>query len=91
MGFSSFYYLKYLTFDYLKIEGDFIRDFASDATDQLVVEAIVKIAQGMGKKTIAEFVADAETMDLLRKRGVDYAQGYHIGVPEPVADMFGRW
>jgi EAL domain-containing protein (putative c-di-GMP-specific phosphodiesterase class I) len=88
MGFSSLHYLKHLTFDYLKIDGDFIRNVGLNATDQLVVEAIIRIAHGMGKRTIAEFVESTETIDLLRTMGVDYAQGYHIGLPKPVADVF---
>ena len=51
-GFGSFYYLKHLPFDYFKIDGDFIRGFGANPTDQLVVEAIVGIARGMGKKTV---------------------------------------
>jgi EAL domain-containing protein (putative c-di-GMP-specific phosphodiesterase class I) len=89
-GFGSFYYLKHLPFDYLKIDGDFIRGFTANTTDQLVVEAIVGIAQGMGRKTIAEFVADMEMTDRLRQSGVDYAQGYHIGAPQPVSDMLAK-
>jgi EAL domain-containing protein (putative c-di-GMP-specific phosphodiesterase class I) len=87
-GFGSFYYLKQLAFDYLKIDGDFIRGVGANPTDQLVVEAVVGIAQGMGKKTVAEFVGDPEMTDRLRQSGVDYAQGYHIGVPKPVSDVF---
>ncbi len=60
-GFSSFYYLKHLPLDYLKIDGDFIRGLTSSHTDQLVVSSMVDIARGMGMKTIAEFVEDAET------------------------------
>ncbi len=89
-GFGSFYYLKHLPFDYLKIDGDFIRGFIANTTDQFVVKAIVGIAQGMGKKTVAEFVADMEMTDRLRQSGVDYAQGYHIGVPRPVSDMLAK-
>jgi diguanylate cyclase (GGDEF)-like protein len=85
-GFGSFYYLKTLPFDYFKIDGDFIRDFVTSPMDQLVVGAIVGIAQGMGKKTIAEFVGDDDTARLLRKSGVDFAQGYHIGRPRAVSD-----
>lgn len=55
--------------------------------DQLVVKAIVSIGRGMGKKTVAEFVADEETSRLLRGIGVDYAQGYHIGVPRPISEV----
>ena len=52
-----------------------------------MVRAIVGIAQGMGKKTIAEFVADDETARLLGEIGVDFAQGYHVGLPRPVRDV----
>ena len=83
-GFSSFHYLKYLPLDYLKIDGEFIRGLASSPTDRLVVKAMVDIARGMGMKTIAEFVEDAETVSLLRELGVDYSQGYHHGRPVPV-------
>jgi diguanylate cyclase (GGDEF)-like protein/PAS domain S-box-containing protein len=86
-GFGSFYYLKNFPFDYLKIDGDFIRSLATSPMDKLVVEAMVSIARGMGKKTVAEFVADEATVDLLRKIGVDYAQGYHIGMPKPVSEV----
>jgi EAL domain-containing protein (putative c-di-GMP-specific phosphodiesterase class I) len=86
-GFGSFYYLKNLPFDYFKIDGDFIRGVAASPMDQLVVGAIVGIARGMGKKTIAEFVTDDETVRLLERAGVDYAQGYHVGRPRPLRDL----
>ena len=86
-GFGSFYYLKNLPFDYFKIDGDLIRGLATSPMDQLVVAAIVGIARGMGKKTIAEFVTDDETVRLLEKAGVDYAQGYHVGRPQPLRDL----
>jgi len=89
-GFGSFFYLKHLPFDYFKIDGDFIRGFGANTTDQLVVEAIVGIAKGMGKKTVAEFVSDQEMMDRLRASGVDYAQGFHVGMPQPVGDVFAH-
>ena len=89
-GFGSFYYLKTFPFDYLKIDGDFIRSLPTSPMDRLVVEAIVSIARGMGRKTVAEFVGDEETACLLRNIGVDYAQGYHIGKPRPVSDVLRR-
>ena len=85
-GFSSFYYLKYLPLDYLKIDGDFIRSLTSSVTDQLVVKSMVDIARGMGMKTIAEFVEAPETVAMLREKGVDYSQGYFHGAPRPVTD-----
>jgi len=89
-GFGSFFYLKALPFDYLKIDGEFIRGIAASAMDRLVVEAIVGIARGTGKKTIAEFVGDEDTARLLEKSGVDYAQGYHIGKPRPLEQLLTR-
>jgi diguanylate cyclase (GGDEF)-like protein len=82
-GFASFYYLKRLPLTHLKIDGDFVRGISSSSVDQLVVQAIVQIAEGMGLETIAEYVEDAETLELLRDLGVDYCQGFEIGRPEP--------
>jgi diguanylate cyclase (GGDEF)-like protein/PAS domain S-box-containing protein len=89
-GFGSFFYLKHLPFDYFKIDGDFIRGFGANTTDRLVVEAIVGIAKGMGKKTVAEFVTDQEMTDRLRESGIDYAQGFHIGPPRPILEGFAQ-
>jgi len=87
-GFGSFYYLKHLPFDYFKIDGDLIRGFRDNTADQLIVEAIVGIAKGMGKNTVAEFVTDRDMMDRLRRRGIDYAQGFGVGVPQPAVETF---
>ena len=86
-GFASFYYLKRLPFDFLKIDGDFVRGLPGHAVDQLVISAIVTIARGMGKQTIAEFVTGKETGDLLMASGVDHVQGFHIGRPAPVEEV----
>ena len=83
-GFASFYYLKHLDFDYLKIDGEFIRTLNVNRTDELVVKSVVDIARGLGARTIAEFVGDDETVELLRQLGVDYGQGYHLGRPAPL-------
>ncbi len=84
-GFGSFYYLKHIPFDYVKIDGEFIRNLPSSSTDQLILDSIVQMSKGLGKYTIAEFVGDSETVKLLKEHGVDYAQGYHIGKPRPVS------
>ncbi|HTU14782.1 MAG TPA: EAL domain-containing protein [Solirubrobacterales bacterium] len=86
-GFASFYYLKHIACDYVKIDGEFIRQIALDPTDRLLVRALVEISNGMGKLTIAEQVEDAETLELLREYGVDFAQGYHVGRPKPVEEV----
>ena len=83
-GFGSFQYLTRLPFDYLKIDGSFIRSLPRSPKDQLVVQALVGLAQGMGVRTIAEYVTDRATLELLRRYGVDYAQGFELGRPHPL-------
>jgi diguanylate cyclase (GGDEF)-like protein len=82
-GFSSFLYLKYLSVDYVKIEGSFIRQIAVDRRDRIMVEHIASIANQFGIKTIAEMVEDEETNQLLQTYGINYAQGYYYGYPQP--------
>jgi EAL domain-containing protein (putative c-di-GMP-specific phosphodiesterase class I) len=84
-AFASFYYLKHLPFDYLKIDGEFVRGCADNRTDQLVIQAVVDIARGLGKRTVAEMVGDEHTLELLASMGVDHAQGYYVGRPAPLA------
>jgi diguanylate cyclase (GGDEF)-like protein len=83
-GFGPFHYLKQIPFDLIKIDGSFIRDMPNSDADQLTVQAIVQIARGLGKTTIAEFVQDDITAQMLREYGVDMAQGYHLGRPVDV-------
>jgi diguanylate cyclase (GGDEF)-like protein len=85
-GFGPFEYLKHFPFDVIKIDGAFVRDLANNDADQLTVQAIVGIAQGLGKRTIAEFVEDEDTAQMLRAYGVDMAQGYHLGPPVGVEE-----
>jgi diguanylate cyclase (GGDEF)-like protein len=80
-GFGSFAYLKKVPFDVIKIDGAFVREMPRNDADQLTVKAIVEIARGLGKRTIAEFVEDEATAQLLREYGVDMAQGFHLGRP----------
>ena len=86
-GFGPFAYLKKVPFDVIKIDGAFIRDMPRNDADQLVVKAIVQIARGLGKRTIAEFVEDEATRTMLRDYGVDMAQGYHLGKPVDAAEL----
>jgi diguanylate cyclase (GGDEF)-like protein/PAS domain S-box-containing protein len=88
-GFGSFYYLKHLPFDFIKIDGEFVRNCTADPTDRLVIGAVVELARGMGKRTIAEFVGDQATLTVLRDLGVDYAQGFHLGHPAPLESWLG--
>ena len=80
-GFSSFAYLKYLQADSVKIDGLFIRNLPNDYDNQLFVKAIVSVARGLHKTTIAECVEDAETLEMLKEFGVDGVQGYFFEQP----------
>ena len=80
-GMSSFSYLKNFTVDYVKIDGSFVRDMKDDPLVYAIVESINKISHIVGLKTIAEFVEDLSTMEILEKLGIDYAQGFGIARP----------
>jgi diguanylate cyclase (GGDEF)-like protein len=84
-GFGAFYYLKHLPFDYLKIDGEFVRNCIDNDTDRILISAVVQIARGMHKRTIAEYVENQETVEVLTRLGVDYGQGFHLGRPAPLA------
>jgi EAL domain-containing protein (putative c-di-GMP-specific phosphodiesterase class I) len=86
-GLSSFTYLKSLPVDYLKIDGAFVREIVNDPIDYSMVKSINDIGHVMKKKTIAEFVEDDATLDLLKEIGVDYAQGYGIALPIPLEEL----
>ncbi len=81
-GMSSLNYLRTLPVDMLKIDGSFVQHMARDATDYALVKAIHEIGHVMGMKTVAEYCEDEVTLLLLRGLGVDYVQGYHLGMPE---------
>ena len=83
-GFGSFIYLKQLPVELLKIDGEFIRNLTKSDVDRAVVRAIVSVARDLNKKTVAEWVDNPATIDLLRELGVDYAQGYFVGKPAPL-------
>jgi len=85
-GLSSFNYLKQLPVEMVKIDGAFVRRLTEDSVSVAMVEAIVSIARLMGMRTCAEFVENAETLEMLGKLGVDYAQGFHFGQPRPLAE-----
>jgi diguanylate cyclase (GGDEF)-like protein/PAS domain S-box-containing protein len=88
-GFSSFFYMRELPMEFIKIDGSFIRGLAASPDDQALVRAMSQIAKDFGKKTVAEQVENEETMSLLRLYGIDYAQGYLTGRPAPVDEVFG--
>lgn len=86
-GVSSLAYLKILPVDLIKIDGMFIRDVARDPVDAVAVRSIAEIAHASGKETVAEFVESAEIAARIAELGVDYAQGYHLGMPRPLDEL----
>lgn len=85
-GFSSYGYLKNLPVDFVKIDGNFVRDLLSDKYDKAIVQSIHDVASAMGIQTIAEFVENQDILNALRSMGVHYAQGYGIAKPRAMTD-----
>lgn len=88
-GSSSFGYLKALQVDYLKIDGQFIKDVVHDPLDRAAVRCFCDVARVMGLKTVGEFVENDPILQELLELGVDYAQGYLIHRPEPLSQLLG--
>lgn len=86
-GLSSFAYLKSLAVDTLKIDGGFVRDITTNKVSEAMVVAITQVAQVMELKTIAEYVEDEAARDKVRAIGVEYAQGYWVGEPQPLDEV----
>jgi len=86
-GMSSFAYLKNLPVDYLKIDGQFVREMDSDEVSHAMVSAIHELGSVIGIRTIAEFVENDRIIEMLSAMGVDYAQGYAIAKPAPLAEL----
>jgi diguanylate cyclase (GGDEF)-like protein len=86
-GYSSFSYIQQLSVDYIKIDGSFIKDLVNKRVDQKMVQLIGEIGREAGMKTIAEYVQSSESLALLGKLGIDYAQGYFIGRPAKIPAM----
>ncbi len=86
-GLSSFAYLQNLAVDYLKIDGRFVKNMTTNASDFAIVESVNRIGHALGIETIAEFVENGETLARLKAVGVDYAQGYHVHKPQALDDL----
>jgi diguanylate cyclase (GGDEF)-like protein/PAS domain S-box-containing protein len=89
-GASSWGYLKALRVDYLKIDGQFVRDVVDDALDEAAVRSFVEVARVLGARTVAEFVDRLEVLARVRQMGVDHAQGYLLHRPEPLEAVLGQ-
>ena len=89
-GLASFDYLKSFRFDTLKIDGAFIKRIQSSEHDREIVRATCAVARNMGLKTVAEFVENESIAKLLKTLGVDYGQGFGLGKPMPLSDLFNK-
>jgi Amt family ammonium transporter len=89
-GLSSFTYLKNLPVDYLKIDGQFIRNVVDDSVDESMVRAIWEVGHAMGIQTIAERVETKQVLEKLGSLGIEYAQGYYIARPTSIS-AFEPW
>ncbi|SHF15872.1 PAS domain S-box-containing protein/diguanylate cyclase (GGDEF) domain-containing protein [Modicisalibacter ilicicola DSM 19980] len=86
-GMSSFAYLKDLPVDIVKLDGYFVRRLAENRTDQSMVRALNEIIHALGKQSVAEFVEDQQSLQLLTDYAVDFVQGYYLGRPAPLPDQ----
>ena len=87
-GYSSLAHLKRLPLDSLKVDRTFVRDMTSDEQDAAIVRSTIALAHSLGMRVIAEGVEDERTLQALRTMGCDMAQGYFIGKPMPLAELF---
>ncbi len=89
-GFCSFTYLKHLPVDKLKIDGSFVQNLATTPVDQAMVLSMNQVAHALGKVTIAEYVESAQSLEMLREYGVDFAQGNFLGTPQDTIPLPAR-
>ena len=89
-GFASFYHLKALPLEFIKLDGEFIRHLPVSDDDLLVVQAVQGVAVGMGRTVIAEQIEDRATADVLLRLGVRYGQGYHFAKPAPAFEVLAE-
>ena len=80
-GYNSFHYLRELSFDFVKIDGAFVRNVLSSKIDHSLVRNLTHLCQDIGIRVVAEFVESEALWDVLRGMGVDFGQGYHLGLP----------
>ena len=86
-GQSSYSYLKHLPVDFVKLDGMFVRNIATNAGDRDMVQSMNEIGHFMGKKTVAEFVESGQILEILREIGVDYVQGLAVEEPRLLSEL----
>lgn len=88
-GYTSFKNLKLLNVDMVKIDGAFVKNVADDTSDQIFIKTMIDLANTFGMETVAEWVGDERSVELLKKAGITYLQGFYYGLPIEV-DELGR-
>jgi len=88
-GHASYLYLRDLDVDYLKIDGDFVRNIATDSVNRSLVQTMVDMGKILGMQVVAEFVENGATLESLADMGVDFVQGYYLGRPKSLGDFLG--
>lgn len=86
-GHASYAYLKTMPVDFVKVDGQFVRNISTNVFDYSVVKSIQEMAHALGKRTIAEYIEDEIVLDKLRKIGVDFGQGYIFEKPIPLDEL----
>src|SRR5690606_31777281 len=86
-GLSALTHLKHLPVDYVKIDGQVIRNVTQDPAAEGIVDAIARMARALNIQTIAERVEGREVLERLAEIGIAYAQGYYIAVPQPISEL----
>jgi diguanylate cyclase (GGDEF)-like protein len=82
-GYNSFHYLRELYFEYVKIDGEFVRNMLHNKADNALIESLFSLCEKLDMKTIAEFVESDEILTRLQEIGITYCQGFHTGIPSP--------
>lgn len=90
-GFGTFTRLKRLAFDYIKIYGEFVAAALDSQVDCALMRSIIQVAHDLGKRVVAEHVADQQTLEMVTREGVDLAQGFYIGQPMPIEEFLERY
>ncbi len=86
-GYNSFHYLRELRFEYVKIDGAFVRNILNSKVDYALVHNLSRLCRDIGIRTVAEFVENQGIFDALKEMGIDYAQGFHISIPKSAMPM----
>ena len=80
-GYTSFKNLKTLNVDMVKIDGSFIRNLAAEPDNQVFIKTLVEIAETFNLETVAEWVGDEETAQMMARAGISHQQGFFFGRP----------